>query len=124
MRFRTAERRRLCRSSRAGVACVVFPSSGGVSVEKDLLITRRDVVRTGGAALTLATASPSAAAGLTGDAAARTASGAVFGDRSGTGRRQAGDPGIAGVLVSNGCEGGRTDGEGRDALAAAAARST
>jgi hypothetical protein len=87
-----------------------------VSVEKDLLITRRDVVRAGGAALTLATASPSAAAGLTGDAAARTASGVVFEDRSGTGRRQAGDPGIAGVLVSNGCEVVRTDAEGRYAL--------
>ena len=40
----------------------------------------------------------------------------VFEDRSGTGRRQAGDPGIAGVLVSNGCEVVRTDGEGRYAL--------
>ncbi len=84
-------------------------------MEKDLLITRRDVVR-GGAAITLAGASPSAAAGLAPDGGARTATGVVFEDRSGIGRRQAGDPGIAGVLVSNGCEVVKTDGEGRYAL--------
>ena len=50
------------------------------------------------------------------DGGARTATGVVFEDRSGTGRRQAGDPGIAGVLVSNGREVVKTDGEGRYAL--------
>jgi hypothetical protein len=84
-------------------------------LEKDILITRRDLV-CGGAAITLATASPSAAAGLAPEGGGRTATGVVFEDRSGTGRRQAGDPGIAGVLVSNGCEVAKTDGEGRYAL--------
>jgi hypothetical protein len=79
------------------------------------LITRRDLV-CGGAAITLATARPSAAAGRAPEGGARTATGVVFEDRSGTGRRQAGDPGIAGVLVSNGCEVVKTDGEGRYAL--------
>src|SRR5258708_11443638 len=66
--------------------------------------------------MTLATARPSAAAGLAPDGGACTATGVVFEDRSGSGRRQAGDPGIAGVLVSNGCEVVKTDGEGRYAL--------
>ena len=44
------------------------------------------------------------------------ATGIVFEDRSGTGRRQPGDPGIAGVLVSNGREVVQTDSNGRYAL--------
>lgn len=44
------------------------------------------------------------------------ATGIVFEDRSGTGRRQPGDPGIAGVLVSNGREVVQTDANGRYAL--------
>jgi hypothetical protein len=41
------------------------------------------------------------------------ASGTVFEDRSGTGRRLPGDPGIAGVLVSNGRDIAKTDPDGR-----------
>src|SRR5262245_38872330 len=41
------------------------------------------------------------------------ASGYVFHDRHGTGRRSAGDPGIPGVMVSNGRDVGATDSEGR-----------
>lgn len=39
--------------------------------------------------------------------------GVVFHDRSGTGKRQAGDPGVAGVSVSNGREVVKTDKKGR-----------
>ncbi len=83
-------------------------------MEKDLLVTRRDVVRGGGAAITLATTtSMGPAFGRDGPA---TATGVVFEDRSGAGQRQPGDPGIAGVLVSNGRDVTRTDREGRYAL--------
>ena len=41
------------------------------------------------------------------------ASGYVFHDRSGTGQRRFSDPGIAGVLVSNGRDVVRTDEDGR-----------
>ena len=41
------------------------------------------------------------------------ASGTVFDDRRGHGLRQAGDRGIEGVLVSNGCDVARTDASGR-----------
>src|SRR5580700_6829029 len=75
--------------------------TGGVMVEKDLLVTRRDVVRGGGAAFTLATAASSVRPAFALDDGSLVATGVVFEDRSGTGRRQAGDPGIAGVLVSN-----------------------
>jgi hypothetical protein len=46
----------------------------------------------------------------------RSATGIVFEDRSGTGRRTQGDPGIAGVLVSNGREVVKTDHDGRYVL--------
>jgi hypothetical protein len=84
-------------------------------LENELLVTRRDVVRCGGAAITLATATSSIgqAFAMNDDRAAR---GVVFEDCSGTGRRQTGDPGIAGVLVSNGREVVRTDQDGRYAL--------
>jgi hypothetical protein len=83
-------------------------------VEKDLLVTRRDVVR-GGAAITLATATSSIgqAFAMNED---QSATGVVFEDCSGTGRRQSGDPGIAGVLVSNGREVVKTDHDGRYTL--------
>ena len=45
-----------------------------------------------------------------------TASGVVFEDFSGTGRRQAGDPGLPGIMVSNGRDVVRTDADGRYAL--------
>jgi hypothetical protein len=50
------------------------------------------------------------------DAGELTATGVVFEDGSGTGRRQPGDPGIAGVLVSNGRDVVKTDSNGRYAL--------
>jgi 3',5'-cyclic AMP phosphodiesterase CpdA len=85
-----------------------------MTVEKDYLVTRRDVVRAGGAAITLATATSMGPA--FGRDGALTATGVVFEDRSGAGRRQGGDRGIAGVLVSNGREVVKTDAEGRYAL--------
>lgn len=45
-----------------------------------------------------------------------TATGIVFEDRSGTGRRQADDPGVPGALVSNGRDVVRTDANGRYSL--------
>jgi len=76
-------------------------------------ITRRDVMKGGAAAAALAATSvplrPSMAQGA-------TVSGVVFEDRSGTGRRQPDDPGIAGVLVSNGREVAKTDASGRYSL--------
>jgi hypothetical protein len=77
-------------------------------------ITRRAVVKGGAAtAATLAAASVPLRAGLAQNA---TVTGVVFEDRSGTGRRQAGDPGVPGVLVSNGREVARTDASGRYSL--------
>jgi hypothetical protein len=87
-------------------------SFGGVAVEKVPLPTRRDVVRGGCAAVTLAGAGSAFAT----EDHRVLASGIVFEDRSGCGTRQPGDPGIPGVLVSNGHEVVRTDGEGRYAL--------
>jgi hypothetical protein len=57
--------------------------------------------------LTITTAAP---------AAAETARGVVYDDRNGDGRRQAGEPGLPGVRVSNGREVVLTDAEGRYAL--------
>ena len=45
--------------------------------------------------------------------AASTVSGTVFHDRGGSGRRRWGDPGIPGVMVSNGRDVVVTDGDGR-----------
>jgi hypothetical protein len=76
-------------------------------------ITRRDVMKGGAAAAALVATSvpprPSLAQGA-------TVTGIVFEDRSGTGRRQPGDPGIPGVLVSNGREVVKTDASGRYSL--------
>jgi hypothetical protein len=76
-------------------------------------LTRRDVMKGGAAAAALAaTIVP-----LTpGRAQGATVTGFVFEDRSGSGRRQPGDPGVAGVLVSNGREVARTDASGRYTL--------
>jgi hypothetical protein len=92
------------------------------------LVTRRDVVTAGAAALTVTTAaSPGRSAFALDDNRAdhqadrqsgtqATVTGVVFEDRSGTGARQGDDPGIAGVLVSNGYDVVRTDADGRYAL--------
>jgi hypothetical protein len=87
-----------------------------VALENDLLITRRDVVRRGGAAITLATATSYLGQTFAMDDSQLMATGIVFEDRSGAGRRQPGDPGLAGVLVSNGRDLVKTDREGRYAL--------
>src|SRR5689334_16772895 len=75
-------------------------------------LTRRDVVKAGAAtaaALTVSAVTPARAQG-------GTVSGIIFEDRSGAGRRQAGDPGLAGVMVSNGRDVVRTDASGRYTL--------
>jgi len=75
-------------------------------------LTRRDVMKGGAAAAALAATSlPRQAA-----AQGATVTGVVFEDRSGSGRRQPGDPGIPGVLVSNGREVAKTDASGRYSL--------
>lgn len=73
--------------------------------------TRREALLGTVAAAALAVAPASAQ-----PAAALTATGTVYEDRSGTGRRQPGDPGLANVLVSNGREVVRTDRDGRYTL--------
>jgi 3',5'-cyclic AMP phosphodiesterase CpdA len=73
--------------------------------------TRREVVA-GGAAL----AAAGAALGPAPASAASQVSGTVFEDRGGTGRRQRADPGIPGVLVSNGREVVRTNADGQYSL--------
>jgi 3',5'-cyclic AMP phosphodiesterase CpdA len=96
-----------------------LPGSAGRSDERKESamthdLTRRDVMK-GGAAAAAALAATSAPLQ---QAAAQgaTVTGVVFEDRSGTGRRQPGDPGIAGVLVSNGREVAKTDASGRYTL--------
>jgi C terminal of Calcineurin-like phosphoesterase/N terminal of Calcineurin-like phosphoesterase/Calcineurin-like phosphoesterase len=84
-------------------------------MESKLLLTRRHLVTGGAAAITVATATSSNAQvfPVDGRPLQRTATGVVFEDLSGTGTRHASDPGIAGVLVSNGHDVVRTDSEGR-----------
>jgi 3',5'-cyclic AMP phosphodiesterase CpdA len=73
--------------------------------------SRRDVVKYGAAAAIAAAAGPVVAA-----AAPTTVSGVVYENRSGGAQRAAGDPGIAGVLVSNGRDVVKTDAAGRYTL--------
>ena len=75
--------------------------------ERRMRPTRRAVLAAAGAS-TLAQVT-----GVGGARASVIAAGHVFDDRSGTGRRQPGDPGVAGVMVSNGRDVVRTDTEGR-----------
>jgi hypothetical protein len=82
--------------------CDDKPSSG------DWAPSRRDVVKFGTALATAA--GPALAAG------AGTVSGVVYENRSGGVRRTADDPGIAGVLVSNGRDVVKTDADGRYTL--------
>jgi 3',5'-cyclic AMP phosphodiesterase CpdA len=77
-------------------------------------VTRRAVMKGGAAtAATLAAASIPLRLAV---AQGATVTGVVFEDRSGSGRRQPGDPGIPGVLVSNGREVAKTDASGRYSL--------
>ena len=78
----------------------------------DLTPSRRQVVKYGAAAAISATAIPPPL--LAADAV--TVSGIVYENRSGAVRRQVTDPGIAGVLVSNGHEVVKTDAAGRYTL--------
>ncbi len=77
----------------------------------DAGLTRRDVLAgaASGAALAL---TPAAALAQS----AATVSGVVFEDRDGSGKAGAGNPGIAGALVSNGRDVAVTDAEGRYTL--------
>jgi 3',5'-cyclic AMP phosphodiesterase CpdA len=79
------------------------------------IFSRREVMKgSGAAAIALAaTALPETRAAA---ADAANVTGIVFEDRSGSGRRQAGDPGISGILVSNGREVVKTDADGRYTL--------
>jgi C terminal of Calcineurin-like phosphoesterase/N terminal of Calcineurin-like phosphoesterase/Calcineurin-like phosphoesterase/TAT (twin-arginine translocation) pathway signal sequence len=87
-----------------------------VSTGEDVMthdLTRRDVMKGAAGAAALAAAAVPLQPGL---AQGATVTGVVFEDRSGSGRRQPGDPGIAGVLVSNGREVAKTDASGRYTL--------
>ncbi|HKM88898.1 MAG TPA: calcineurin-like phosphoesterase family protein [Xanthobacteraceae bacterium] len=81
----------------------------------DLAPSRRDVVKYGAAAAISAAVIPVSAALAAANSG--TVSGTVYDNRSGAVRRQASDPGIAGVLVSNGREVVKTDAAGRYTLA-------
>jgi hypothetical protein len=86
-------------------------------MENDVTMTRRDVAKGAVAtAMTLAATASPIGRGFAADSDPPTVTGIVFEDRSGAGRRQAGDPGVAGVLVSNGRDTARTDDEGRYTL--------
>jgi len=80
------------------------------------LLTRRQVVKGGAAAIATASAAPSTAQATAVDGRQSIVTGVVFEDLSGTGMRQPDDPGIAGVLVSNGRDVVRTDRGGRYTL--------
>jgi N terminal of Calcineurin-like phosphoesterase len=80
----------------------------------DLAPSRRDVVTYGTAAAIAAAVAPVGHALAA--ASAGTVSGTVYENRSGGVRRAVSDPGIAGVLVSNGREVVRTDAGGRYTL--------
>jgi hypothetical protein len=80
------------------------------------LFTRRHVVKGATAAIAAATAASSTAPVSAVDGHASVVTGVVFEDLSGTGVRQPGDPGIAGVLVSNGRDVVKTDSDGRYTL--------
>ncbi|WP_246688079.1 calcineurin-like phosphoesterase family protein [Methylobacterium sp. WL120] len=81
-------------------------------------LTRRAAV-SGLGAIAATLAAPAFARGTAPDRpeGSVTASGFVFEDRSGAGRRQIGDPGLPGVAVSNGRDVVRTDESGRYSLA-------
>lgn len=69
--------------------------------------SRREVIAGAGASTLLLTAGPGFASG------SAMAGGTVFESRSGNVQRRQGDPGLADVLVSNGCDVARTDADGR-----------
>jgi hypothetical protein len=87
---------------------------GNILSVSDLAPSRRDVVKCGTAAALSVVTVPIGHAFAAGNA--KTVSGTVYENRSGGTHRQANDPGIAGVLVSNGYEVVRTDDAGRYTL--------
>ena len=87
-------------------ACVATERSG-MQDGQGSRRSRREILRAvGGSALAFTT-------GIGFAERPRFASGFVFHDRSATGRRRIGDPGIAGAMVSNGRDIVQTDAEGR-----------
>jgi hypothetical protein len=82
-----------------------------MSLQVTNAITRRGVLAGAAVAVAASLASTERA-----QAEGSTISGVVFEDRSGAGRRQEGDPGIANVLVSNGRDVAVTDASGRYSL--------
>ena len=86
----------------------------GKSSDQTRAPSRRNVVKGSVAAAISATFFPVGSALAT--ASSGSVSGTVYENRSGSVRRQASDPGIAGVLVSNGLEVVRTDAAGRYTL--------
>jgi len=80
------------------------------------LVTRRDIVKGGAAAITVAAAASSNGEAFAVDGGQSVVTGIVFEDTSGTGVRRPDDPGIAGVLVSNGRDVVKTGRDGRYTL--------
>ena len=90
-------------------------ASAPVDFLNDVLApSRRDIVKGSAAAAISAAFIPGN--GIHADEYANTVSGMVYESRSGGGRRQANDPGIADVLVSNGQDVVKTDADGRYTL--------
>ncbi len=79
-------------------------------------VTRRDVVKGGSAVITLAASAAARARAAATEGKRAIAAGVVFEERSGGVERARGDPGIPGVLVSNGREVVRTDSDGSYSL--------
>jgi hypothetical protein len=79
------------------------------------MVTRRDIVKGGAAAITVAAAASSNGQAFAVDDSQSTVTGIVFED-TGTGERRPDDPGIASVLVSNGRDVVKTDRNGRYTL--------
>lgn len=82
-------------------------------VAESSTISRREAVAVMGAAAGVMLAP---AGGALGEEAAGNVTGIVYEDRSRSGARQANDPGLSGVLVSNGRDVVRTDSDGRYTL--------
>jgi hypothetical protein len=76
------------------------------------LVTRRDIVKGGAAAMTVAAAASSNGQVFAVDGSQSTVTGIVFEDTSGTGERRPDDPRIPSVLVSNGRDVVKTDRNG------------